>query len=1659
MANDLNTEIKIGADASGVEAGVSVAKRSLKDLGESAKKAGKDAADGIGSIGAGGDKAAKDVERAAKNIQGQLQRAVASFEAGEKGSRQFYESLARQRGVDVNSLKPLLDQLDAVKTKSLAAAQASTQVGSSFSSLSIAAGVAARAVAAIGIGVSVREFVTMADASTNVASRLGLVTASAAELASVQQRLFGISQASRVSFVDLAGTYAQVARSTKELGVSQNSLLGVIQTISQAVTISGGSAASAQAALTQLSQGFASGALRGEELNSILEQTPRLAQAMADGLGVGVGQLREMGKAGELTAERVLGALEKAASGVNTEFAKMAVTVEQSSTNAANSMLKLVGAFDRLLGVTSVVAGTITTISKGLDFLSRDVEKLGSQGPLRDAASEVLRLDDNARRLREGLARGILGPSAQAELERINAELALAKQRFRELDQQLSGAPSNMNEGVIASGRAREQYNAQRAKDLEAANSFRLKQSGVPEGYLKEMAELIRLNQAGVLVGKEYTDALKKQQDELLKKTGAVKSSNAAINDGINAQIEAVKRLQAVQEQIAKQTVDKVSSERKRGLATELDYINQVAEAEKKALGSAVTAAQTEYDIATKKTKNKKELAGLEGALAQAREKLHSREMAQGYAVLELQEAIDAARRKFYNDATNSSIKDLDVLVEKNKATRQEIEAIGLTGAALAQLTDARMADTIAAQEQKIASMQVFGDAEKDAYNIQLEIAKLAQMREARMLAGIKITKQAASDEWAKLYADIERGLTDSLYRGFEAGKGFFKSFWDGIKNLFKTTVLKLAVQGVMTGVGLSGTANAATGQGGAQAGDMGSSFNMGWLKDIGATAPGSLASAGASLYSQGFEGIGDSMMKIGNSLSEYSSVISGAGDVLGYAGALYSLSQGKYGSAIGAGIGTFFGGPIGAAIGSALGGLLDSDSKPSKNTGESSIKYDASGAQIERTGRFGDSSSADLAAGNLQKAYATTALALGITLAATAFGAGGNSDGETAHFGFSSAVGGRTYSTADNTVYSKEAYSLEASRAVLAALQGSELPKYLAGVFDGITAGAATQEQITAALNGAQALKSFHDQLLLMPFADLADMSFAATQGLIAAVGGLEALSGKLASYYENYYSVEEKRANTVRNITATLNAAGAGLTEAEVAGASREAFRALAESTDRNSPLYAALINVNAAFAGITPAAVDAAEAARQLADAASKAAEASRKNAMDAVDGAYAALQRSVGMQRSIVQETISSTQAVFDTLKDNVRSLYAEVDSTQAMQTTQGRAFIEQALSAAQTTGYLPDGEQLADAIGAVRAGMENTAYASQFEADRDRLVLAGRLSDLKAISGDQLTEAEKQLRALDGILDTAEAQVNALKGIDTSVLSVADALQKLADAILGVKNGAAGAAGGGAGSGAGDYMAQITPDLLKGYATDQISGANNWTFGSKEAIVSAYQAGDYASVAEIVKRAGMSQSGLQNTFGLSAADLAYINSLGIQGVDPTQAVVGHDIALGGGSAVNTGQAALEAALQQQGQAALAAGNEAGIYAEAAARGLNSGDINALLGLPPGSAEEWARQAGLPVLRVGTNFVEEDGLHYLHKGEAVIPQPYNPSANPGVGGGGTARLEALIEKLTAKVEQLEGAARATANNTAGLPQMVDQFDNVTAGGNAMAAEVMA
>lgn len=215
------------------------------------------------------------------------------------------------------------------------------------------------------------------DSIANVNSQLALVSRSSGEAAQAGRRLFDIAQASRVSYTDLADTYARVARSAGQLGLSQERMLGVTQAISQAMTISGGSMASMQAALVQLGQGLSSGTLRGEELNSILEQMPRLAQAIAAGMGVGVGELRKLGEQGRLTATAVVEALEKSAPQLAAEFERMTPTVAGSMQTVKNAFALAIAEFDKGAGASQSLATSLRDLGRALGEAAKNAREFG----------------------------------------------------------------------------------------------------------------------------------------------------------------------------------------------------------------------------------------------------------------------------------------------------------------------------------------------------------------------------------------------------------------------------------------------------------------------------------------------------------------------------------------------------------------------------------------------------------------------------------------------------------------------------------------------------------------------------------------------------------------------------------------------------------------------------------------------------------------------------------------------------------------------------------------------------------------------------------------------------------------------------------------------------------------------------------------------------------------------------------------------------------------------------------------------------------------------------------------------------------------------------------------------------------------------------------
>jgi tape measure domain-containing protein len=385
------------------------------------------------------------------------------------------------------SIRKLREEVGRLSKAELDNPAASRRMSAGLGSLATrVAGVTAAFYAAKeGIG----GYISAADEMKLVESRLSLVTASASELEDVQAKLYATSQESRQSFAETSDLYARMARATKDLGTSQEDLLTVTDAINKSLIVSGASTAEAQSAITQLGQGLASGVLRGEEFNSIMENGNRIALAMADSLGVNLGQLRAMAGEGKLTAEIVIGALKDQADAIDGEFDKMGKTVGQASTQAENAMKMLVAETDNLIGASDALANGITGLSNVFDTATasirdyrleiervQDVQKISKVSELKrsvELIDEEIKALTTSNSLYDRTTRALMGETqVRAKLNTLEAARAEALRKISRLEDRDADAKEKSSIATKKKAASTEQSAAATKKLIDAEDAL-----------------------------------------------------------------------------------------------------------------------------------------------------------------------------------------------------------------------------------------------------------------------------------------------------------------------------------------------------------------------------------------------------------------------------------------------------------------------------------------------------------------------------------------------------------------------------------------------------------------------------------------------------------------------------------------------------------------------------------------------------------------------------------------------------------------------------------------------------------------------------------------------------------------------------------------------------------------------------------------------------------------------------------------------------------------------------------------------------------------------------------------------------------------------------------------------------------------------------------
>lgn len=328
---------------------IKAAQSALNGLGTSGSKAGQSLSGAAGSLSTAGSNAAA---------------AEARLAAATKAMNELQQSSLRTTAA-LNGVG------GSVTVTTRSAAGAVGNLNSNMGSLrSTALSLAGPLLGLFGGAQLVGSIYQASEAYSTLTNRLKLVTTGSEELVRAQQSVFEIAQGARQPLTSTAELYQRIATNQKELGLTGEGVADVVGTISKTLAISGASAASANAALIQLGQAFASGTLRGEELNSVMEQAPALAQAIAAGMGKTVGELRTLGAAGLLTADAVVKALQAQQGAVEELFQKTSATIGQSLTSTGNSFTQLIGKLDQASGASASISESILSVSKYMDGLT-----------------------------------------------------------------------------------------------------------------------------------------------------------------------------------------------------------------------------------------------------------------------------------------------------------------------------------------------------------------------------------------------------------------------------------------------------------------------------------------------------------------------------------------------------------------------------------------------------------------------------------------------------------------------------------------------------------------------------------------------------------------------------------------------------------------------------------------------------------------------------------------------------------------------------------------------------------------------------------------------------------------------------------------------------------------------------------------------------------------------------------------------------------------------------------------------------------------------------------------------------------------------------------------------------------------------------------------
>lgn len=1179
-----------------------------------------------------------------------------------------------------------------------------------------------RRYAQVAVGAfGVREVIQAADAWQGLENRLRLVTNGQEALARATGDVFAIAQRTSQGMDSVAQVYQRFAQNASTLGLNQRKLAELTETVGKAIAISGGSAESAEGALMQFGQALAAGVLRGEEFNSVMEGAPSLMQAIATGMGVPIGALREMAAEGKITGDIIVEALTKARNSVDEQFGTRVKTIGQAFTELANATTRYIGQASQSTGVMQAVANGISTLAENIDEAARfamGFATVAIPAVIRGVASLTAAIAANPL--------GLIAVGAAAAVGYLAAfgdEISVVSGGLTTLADVASVVWGDIKDAAqTAIGAITDLFAALAGDSEETAKSI--------GGYLFDMAytglSAVETLIGGFMGGLNAIRAGWSNLPEMFRDifTNAMNFAITKVEDGINAIVSGINSLYSYAglEEIPMVALSRFGSGAEKSAG---EWGSRITDAFKEGLQfDALTGwVDSVMERASNRAADRSILASAEGAISAYGEsaaaaaapvkKLTELTDAQKKALAELEKQ----RKQFEEERKRSLYAQYDEIAAIQEQARQVEDQIATYGQGQAAID----ALVIARLEEKQAILALFDPQSDQLKLIEREIeARQRLTRATSTLDALDANKKAADEavrqqeraaqeslsEWERMNDQIGQSLTDALMRGFEDGKGFAENFRDALQNIFQTMILRPIIEPIVKQA--SGTVQSLTG--------TGPQVGSGGIPDTSFLRSNSFqpgASMGTEFMANSWGQVGgDSMEALiaGNSSNwgVTSNMSSNIGAGMGYAAAIYALTEKQYATAIGTAVGTYIMPGIGTAIGSLLGNFVDG-MLGDKLAGETragaqyglvvdgelynprrgtSRATDATGVQwLEGPSGGGDSEGVRATIEATTKGINEMFRLVGADVSLSGFwagfegsekGRGGVGAGGTLNTGaaFGELGTGSNYDkslfdpTRPRSLTAEEAANMLPAQLAQASLEAwqaaaEQMPSALAQMLQGVDFAAMGDEALVGLRDQFVAIVVQADQMRAvlgtLPFvpATAATLDFATA--LMQAAGGAENAANLLGSYYQSYFSESERMGFLTEQLTDQFSQMGMTLPK------TREEFRGLVEANmalgEAGAKTVASLLGLGEGLNTLITYTDQAAQAAAQ---ATQKALEDAQRAAYEAAVAARQTAEQGASDAMSILANAVNARktelQRAFDQVAEGLSTAIEASQST-------------------------------------------------------------------------------------------------------------------------------------------------------------------------------------------------------------------------------------------------------------------------------------------------------------------------------------------------------------------------------------------------------------